>query len=81
MTAETRVQIEAIKNRDYLGGIYKGTAMITDGRYIVYVPEKDVIINVSKLRNLPEDGMKKVFAGRTNDENEAGTNYKKGVSS
>ena len=44
MTAETRVQIEVVKNRDYLGGIYKGTAMITDGRYIVYIPEKDAII-------------------------------------
>lgn len=59
MTAETRVQIEVVKNRDYLGGIYKGTAMITDGRYIVYIPEKDVIINIPKLRNLPEDGMKR----------------------
>ena len=59
MTAETKIQIEVIKNRDYLGGIYKGTAMITDGRYIVYVPEKDVIINVSKLRDLSEDGMKR----------------------
>lgn len=59
MTAETRVQIEVVKNRDYLGGIYKGTAMITDGIYIVYIPEKDAIINISKLRNLPEDGMKR----------------------
>lgn len=59
MTAETRVQIEVVKNRDYLGGIYKGTAMITDGRYIVYIPEKDAIINIPKLRNLSEDGMKR----------------------
>ena len=32
MTAETRVQIEVVKNRDYLGGVYKGTAMKKNGR-------------------------------------------------
>lgn len=81
MTAETRVQIEVVKNRDYLGGIYKGTAMITDGRYIVYIPEKDAIINIPKLRNLSEDGMKRFSPEELMAKNETGVNYKKGIDS
>lgn len=62
MTAELKIQIDAIKSRDFLGGIYQGTAMITEGHFIVYIKSKELMIDVSKLRKFQQAGMERYSA-------------------
>lgn len=62
MTAELKIQIDAIKSRDFLGGLYQDTAMITEGHFIVYIKSKELMIDVSKLREFQQSGMERYSA-------------------
>lgn len=62
MLIETKVQIEAIKTKSYMAGKVDGVVMFTEGHYIVYVPEKDCLIDVSKIEEIPKKGMEEYSA-------------------
>lgn len=59
MLIENKIQIEAIKTREYIAGKSGNTVMISDGRYIVYMPEMDCIIDIEKLKEFPQNGLEK----------------------
>ncbi len=59
MLVENRVQIEAIKTRDYMAGKVGNTIMFTEGHFIVYMEEKDCVIDISKMKEFPKDGLEK----------------------
>lgn len=59
MLVENKIQIEAIKTRNYLACKDEKTVMITDGRMIVYMSEKDCLIDISKLKRLEKKGIEK----------------------
>lgn len=54
MLVENKIQIEAIKTRNYLAEENDNTVMITDGYMIVYIPKDDCLIDISKLRQVGE---------------------------
>lgn len=62
MLIETKVQIEAIKTKSYMAGKMDGIIMFTQGHYIVYVQEKDLLIDVSKIEEIPKKGMEEYSA-------------------
>ena len=62
MSIETKVQIEAIKTKSYMAGKADGTVMFAEGHYIVYVQEKDCLIDVSKINELPKKCMEEYRA-------------------
>ena len=49
MLIERKVQIEAIKTKSYMADRMGDTIMFTEGHYIVYVPEKYCLIDISKI--------------------------------
>lgn len=55
MLIENKVQIKAIKTGRYMAGKADGTIMLSDGRFIVYIPEKDCVIDMTKIKELPKD--------------------------
>lgn len=59
MLIENKVQIEAIKTREYMGGKIENTVMFTEGHFIVYMTEKDCLIDISKIKEFPKDGLEK----------------------
>lgn len=64
MLIENKVQIEAIKTREYMAGKIDNTVMFTEGHFIVYVAEKDCLIDISKIKEFPKDGMEKHSADK-----------------
>ena len=62
MLIERKVQIEAIKTKSYMAGKADGVVMFTQGDYIVYVPEKDCLINISKIGGLRKEFVEKYNA-------------------
>lgn len=62
MLIERKVQIEAIKTKSYMAGKADGVVMFTQGNYIVYVPEKDCLINISKIGGLRKEIVEKYNA-------------------
>lgn len=59
MLIENKVQIEAIKTREYMGGKIENTVMFTEGHFIVHMAEKDCLIDISKIKEFPKDGLEK----------------------
>lgn len=59
MLIENKVQIEAIKTREYMAGKIENTVMFTEGHFIVYIAEKDCLIDISKIKEFPKDGLEK----------------------
>lgn len=59
MLVENKIQIEAIKTRNYLVGKHEKTVMITDGHMMVYMSEEDCLIDISKLKQFGEKGIEK----------------------
>lgn len=49
MNAERKVQIKAIKSGGYRAGKIGGMVMISNGRFIVYMQEKDCMVDISRL--------------------------------
>lgn len=64
MLIENKVQIKAIKTREYMAGKIDNTVMFTDGRFIVYIEEKDCLIDISKIKEFPKDSMEKYSADK-----------------
>lgn len=64
MLIENKVQIEAIKTREYMAGKVENTVMFTDGHFIVYITEKDCLIDISKIKEFPKDGLEKYSADK-----------------
>lgn len=62
MLIENKVQIKAIKTRKYMAGRVNDTVMFTEGHFIVYIAEKDCLIDVSKIKEFPKDKMEKYSA-------------------
>ncbi len=62
MLIERKVQIEAIKTKSYMAGKADGVVMFTQGHYIVYVPEKYCLIDISKIRGLRKEFVEKYNA-------------------
>lgn len=62
MLIERKVQIEAIKTKSYMAGKADGVVMFTYGNYIVYVPEKDCLIDISKIGGLRKEFVEKYNA-------------------
>ena len=62
MTAEKKIQVKAIKaaetgNMNIMAGRTGGTVLITQGYYIVYMPEKDCMLDLSKIKQVPEEAL------------------------
>lgn len=64
MLIENKVQIEAIKTREYMAGKIDNTVMFTEGHFIVYMAEKDCFIDISKIKEFPKDGMEEYSADK-----------------
>lgn len=64
MLIENEVQIEAIKTREYMAGKIDNTVMFTEGHFIVYMAEKDCLIDISKIKEFPKDGMEEYSADK-----------------
>lgn len=64
MLIENKVQIEAIKTREYMAGKIDNTVMFTEGHFIVYIKEKDCLVDISKIKEFPKDGMEKYSADK-----------------
>ena len=64
MLIENKVQIKAIKTRKYMAGKVNGTVMFTEGHFIVYIAEKDCLIDISKIKEFPKDKMEKYSADK-----------------
>lgn len=64
MLIENKVQIKAIKTRKYAAGEINGTVMFTEGHFIVYVAERDCLIDISKIREFTKDGTEKYSADK-----------------
>lgn len=62
MLIERKVQIEAIKNRSFSARRVNNTIMFTEGHYIVYVPEKECLIDISKINGFKSDCAEKFSA-------------------
>lgn len=54
MLAEKKVQIEAIKTKEYMAGKINDTIMFTNREIIIYIPEKDCLIDISKIKEIPK---------------------------
>lgn len=64
MTAEKKIQVKAIKaaetgNMNIMAGRTGGTVLITQGHYIVYMLEKDCMLDLSKIKQFPEEGLER----------------------
>ena len=64
MLIENKVQIKAIKTGKYVAGKINGTVMFTEGHFIVYIEEKDCLIDISKIKEFPKDKMEKYSADK-----------------
>lgn len=52
MLIENKVQIEAIKTRDYFCSERDGIVYISNGSFIVYVKQKDCLLDITKQKNI-----------------------------
>ena len=59
MLVKDKVQIKAIKKGNYMAGKAGNTIMLSEGHYIVYMPEKECMVDISKMKQLPEDALLK----------------------
>lgn len=64
MLIENKVQIEAIKTREYMAGKIENMVMFTEGYFIVYMAEKDCLIDISKIKEIPKGGLEKHSPGK-----------------
>lgn len=64
MRAEKKMQIKAIKTGNYRAGMIGEIVMITDGSCIVYMPERDCMIDISKVKEIPKRTLRKYSAER-----------------
>lgn len=55
MLIEKKVQIKAIKTREYMAGKIDNTIMFSEGHFIVYMSEKDCFIDISKIKEFPKE--------------------------
>lgn len=59
MLIENKIQIEAIKTRDYLFGEVGGMVVVSTGHVMVYLNEKDCLLDISKQKKISGDGLAK----------------------
>lgn len=57
MLIENKIQIEAIKTREYMVAEKDGVVMVSDGKIIVYIKAKDFLLDVEKQKKLPLKGI------------------------
>lgn len=57
MLAENKVQLEAIKTRNYMFGEKDGYILCTEGKYIVYIKKEDFLLDIEKQKKIPEKGV------------------------
>lgn len=57
MLAENKVQLEAIKTRNFMFGEKDGYILCTEGRYIVYIKKEDFLLDIEKQKKIPEKGV------------------------
>lgn len=57
MLVENKIQLEAIKTRNYLCGEKDGIVLVTDGRFIVYIKNEDFLLDLKKQKEIPTKGI------------------------
>lgn len=60
MLAENKIQLEAIKTRNYMCGEKDGIVLLTDGRIIVYIKKEDFLLDINKQKKIPEKGIEQL---------------------
>lgn len=57
MRIEDKAQVKAIKKGNCIAGKVGNTIMLSEGHYIAYIPEKQCMLDISRMKQFPEDAL------------------------